>query len=450
MPTELCTAPRIERHSAQDTTCLTLTDTSFAMVRFVVATRLGAMLDAPQRPGATQMMFELLLRGTQRRSRHAFHQAVEVLGAQVDTSVGHEMALCRGMTLRRHLDAVWSLMTEALLHPAFELRELQRLQAETLEELAMERDDDDAVADYFLRRTLFAGHRLSRSPGGDGSDVQALQLGDIHRAYAAFRSQPLIVAFAGDIAAPVAHQYAEALGAALRLPAAKRLSAGDVPAVPPLRSRRLVVVDKPNRTQVQLRVAAFGPLGEAPDMEAFWLGIMAFGGTFTSPYTREVRDIRGWSYVAHADYRRRARYAAPLVLRCAPALGDAVPCLQLSLKMFGELAAAQLSDEAIHKTRQYVLNRYPFEVATVFDMLGAALGQEAANLPQDHLLQLPARLEALTPAAITQSLAAHLTASACIGLVVGPKEILVPQLQQQFADAEVQVVDYREGLLGSS
>jgi zinc protease len=413
------------------------------MVRFTVSLRQGAVLDPPGRSGALSLMMELLLRGTKARTRRLFHTALETLGSSLDVAVGQEQAYMTGTALKRHLPAAIELLTEAWLTPQFAPDELEHLKEETQQSLLRERDDDDALADYYTRQALYQDHPLGRAPEGCGEDLARISLDDIHAAYKALRADDLIIGVVGDIDAA----HAEALFA----PLVQKLGQGagakvQFPPVAQPEGLCITVVDKPERTQVQLRLARLGLDAYHKDVDAFWLGIMAFGGTFTSPLTRQVRDERGWSYFAQADFRRRAAFAAPVVLRCAPAIEDAVPCLALNVALYQQLATGQLALADLRLARDYVLNRYPFDIATAYDVIGPAVGLERLGLPAARLWDLPERLSALDLAAVPELMATHLNPAHCVAVLVGAADTLVPQIKAALPAAQLRVVDFRDGL----
>lgn len=433
----------IVRCTVGQTPLLVVTDTSFPMVRFTVSLRQGAIIDPEGRSGALSLMMEMLLRGTTKRSRRLFHTALETLGSSLDVAVGHEQAYMTGTALKRHLGAAVSLLSEAWLHPSFAQEELDDLIEETKQSLLRERDDDDALADYFTRQALFGAHPLGRAPEGIGADLARLGLDDIHKAYQALVADDLIIGAVGDIDAA----EAEALFAPLvgQLPQRSRVKV-QMPRVVEPDGLYITVVDKPERTQVQMRLAKLALDAYHPDVDAFWLGIMAFGGTFTSPLTRQVRDERGWSYFAQADFRRRAAYPAPMVMRCAPAVEDAIACLSLNVSLYQGLAMGKLAQDDLSLARGYVLNRYPFDIATAYDVIGPAVGLERLGLPQARLWDLPERLEALDLVDVPQIVGRHLDAKRCVATLVGQAQLLVPQIKQTLPQAHVHVVDFRDGL----
>lgn len=416
-------------------------DHAFPLVRFVVALRMGATCDPVGRAGRLHLALEMLLRGTSRRGRRAFHARLERLGASVDSQVGHDSATLRGVCLARFLPEVFALVTEALLCPAFEEVEWQQLRAESIDLARLERDDDDALADMFLRRTLFAGHPLARPSCGDADSLLRQDLAEVASAVVGLGRGHLLLAFAGDVTPAVARQVA--------LPLAESLVDGPEPAAPPPLRRgaaplRLVVVDKPQRSQVQLRVGQLALDAYHPEVDALWLGVAAFGGTFTSPFTQQIRDERGWSYVAQADMRRRSRHLAPLTLRCAPAIETLVPCLRLTLDLLAALAAGELpAMESLRAARQYMLGRMPFEVASAHARLGLAVSLRLLGLSVEEVDRLPALWENIDLASIAGVLRRHLQPRCAVATVVAPAAAVVDDLAKAFPEAAVEVVDYR-------
>lgn len=422
---------------------LTLQDNSFPIVHFTVAVRHGALTDPDDARGAMATLLPLLLRGTQTRPRSEFGAALEALGSSIDAAVGHEMATLSGACLKAHFGATMALLAEAMARPALKASALASLVEETQQTLISDRDDDDTVADLFLRKAYYGPHRLASPASGEVHALGQLTRASVQRAAKHLAASRLVIGVAGDVTPAEAAQALAPLCEALdRAPPA----APEVPAPAPPSKGRILLVDKPDRTQVQLRLARPGVHVSHPDSYAFWLGIMAFGGTFTSPLTREVRDVRGWSYFAHADFRRRSRFVSPVVLRSAPALADAVDCLALKVELFDRLAAGQLEERHLTLARAYLLGRLPLQTATIFDLLGPAVTLDVLGLPQADLWDVAPRLEALTLGDIGATVGRHLSAAPATAVAVGPKEALLAPLQRRFPDYAIEVRPYTEGV----
>lgn len=437
--------PALHRRALGPATLLVLPEPTTPVVRFSFVLRSGALADPPGKAGRTRVMLELLLRGTKTRGRVEWNRALERLGSQLGTTVASELTLVHGIALKRNLAATLALVSEALLTPALDGGERADLVTELVEYLRSERDDDESLAELFWRRALYPDHPLWRRPAGEPGDLWGLTDGDVHAAYREqWRAGDLVIAVGGDISpdeaeaavAPIVHG----------LPAPRALATA-LPPVPAPEGLRFLVVDKPERTQVQLNLGRSAAAGDDPDVYAFWLGVTAFGGTFTSRFCREVRDVRGWSYTAHAEFGRRRPYASPLVLRTAPAVADALDCLELELSLYDELAAGDLEAGSVDFARAYLLNRYPLEIATSSDLLLPAVRNELLGFEPDELFRVPERLEAVREDDVRASLRRHLARGKLVGVLVATADALVPALIRRFPSAMIDVVDYREGLV---
>ncbi|MEE8408547.1 MAG: pitrilysin family protein, partial [Myxococcota bacterium] len=316
--------PRLHRQQVHGATLLTLEDHSLPLVRTFVALRGGALADPPGGAGLNQVMLDLLLRGTELRCRQEFNATLEQLGSTLQAVTGATASVLRGVCLRRNLDATLELVAEALLRPALDAAEMSSLVDEIVESLRAERDDDDTLSEIFLRRALYAGHPLGRSPQGEIPELQCLEPAAIRAAHAErVRAPAAIVMLAGDVTPDEARSAVEPLLAGMPRDAPPTV---EIPPVGAPTGLHITVVDKPERTQSPLRLACPVVDGNHPDAFAFWVGTVAFGGTFTAPFCREVRDVRGWSYTAHADFDRRGLHTQPIVLRSAPSTDDLVDC----------------------------------------------------------------------------------------------------------------------------
>ena len=435
---------RLSATDVGDARLIVMPDPTLPIVHFTLAFRHGALLEADAEVGALSMLMQLLLRGTKERSRSAFHEALEELGSSLDVSVGHEMALVRGASLARHFAETVQLLCEALQQPALASDALRDLVEETCDQLRSERDDDDAVADLFLRRAFYDSTPLARAAIGTARQLQALSAKQVAGAQRALTGKGLIAAFAGA----VTEAEAEAAMAPLLVFLAARPTPSPPPPVerPNLAATRIWLVDKPARTQAQLRVAVPGVHCKNADIDLFWLGTVAFGGTFTSPLTREVRDKRGWSYTAHADFRRRSVFASPVVLRSAPALPDAVACLALEFELLDALAQGKMEQSDLERARDYLLGRAPFWTASAFDVVSPALSLSLLEMPLDRLWDAAEQLRAIHLPSIPEAMARHLHGKAPVAVVVGSKDALLPGLRDEFGADAVRTASFDDDI----
>ncbi len=425
-------------------TIITMEDPSLPVVRFVAASAQGALNDPDGLSGQSYLSWELALRGTREKSRAQFAEQLEGLGSSLSASVGDETASIRGLCLRRQLDETLDLLREAMLEPAYGQDELDDLRGELIDDLGALTDDDASLCAVFWRRALFEGTLRSRIPGGEIADLDRIERSHLLSAHTERMVEgPLIWVFTGAITPEEAEQKVLE-----RWPVSdhQQPARAELPIIEPGRRGRIVVVDKPERSQVQLRVGQLVMSGREEESEAFWLGSMAFGGTFTSPFNREVRDKRGWSYFASSEFRRNRRTASPMILHTAPASEDLLDCLALELELLGELASGSLPVDEIERAREYMLNRYPLSIASASDRMVPTLLAEFLGRGPESLEELPARLEALSAERIAEIMKERLSVEDTLIVMVATADRVVPGLKERFGHLPIDVIDYRAGL----
>ncbi len=434
----------IEEYSVDGVPLLLVQDRSLPVVRFYVALREGSVADPMGRSGLTRLFMNMSLRGTEAKNRVKFNEELERMGSSISPMTGAELALWRGNCLRRNLQATWDLLVEALSSPAMQADEFDLLKTEAIEVLRVSRDEDGEVAEHFSRKILYKGHPFERSPSGKLSELQATQVAELKPAFKrrVWRKN-LVVAMAGDISTTEAQALVKRLLASLPEEGDR---GPEIPVLTDPRGHSITLIDKPDRSQAQLRLMTPTLSGLDEERYAFWLGAVAFGGTFTSPFTRKIRDEKGWSYVAAAAFRRRQRGRIPLTLYSAPAQKDLVECLDTELSLFNDLSRGELDVETIDFARTYLLNRYPLEMITATDKLVPALSNLLMGVRPHEVLEIPEKLAVLSPDEIPGVLSKHLESNRLHTVIVASASDVLDDLKAHFKDVEIEVVDYRSGL----
>jgi len=431
-----------ETFKCKASTVFVIEDHKWPMVNFAITLRKGSIADPFGKAGLTRILFNMLLRGTKKLSRVEFNEKLEKLGSQLDPAVGTELALLRGACLKRHLPETLELVRDAILEPRFEEAELEYLLEEIREELKQERDDDDALVELYLRRALFGQHPLGRSPLGEWKDLAHISIEDVKTLHKErFSQDELLFGFSGAINQEEILPLVEDI--TKPLPASGH-TLGPMPEPAQSLEPEIWLIDKPERSQTQCRLVSPTMSGTHPDTTAFWLGAMAFGGTFTSTFCKEIRDVRGWSYTAYAQYRRYRYTPVPFVLGCAPATEQTVDCLALQAELFNELANGKLA--GIEHARQYFLGYFPFEISSSAGLILLAMRMELLGKAPEEMFALPEKIKALDDRTVCEAMSTHLQENAFRSVLVATAKDLRKPLEKRFPETKIRVFDYREDM----
>ncbi len=332
----------------------------------------------------------LARRGAGPRDRTAFDDDLDRLGAAVDVAIGRDSTTVSAVSLTRNLDAVVDLCADLLAAPRFSDDEHARLLRETPQILDEIRDDDSALATRWFDRECAPGHPYARTSLGTEASLARIEL-------AAARDTWRREMVAGNLILGVAGDVDEAAAAAIATRLTERLGPGPAPALPDVvgpaapTGRRVVLVDKADRTQAQLRLGHTGPRFGDPDTAALLLLETGFGGMFSSVLMQEIRVKRGWSYGAGCTLRRsRGRHW--LEMWMATAIDVAGQAVHTTLDLYRALADDGLDADTLDLARAYLIGSMPFHQATARQRMQLAVKDALYGLPADYTTSLPTQV----------------------------------------------------------
>jgi zinc protease len=424
---------------------MTVIEPSFdtPLVWFDISIRGGAAADPRGVEGLHRHAALLARRGAGRRDRAELDETLDNLGAALDVGVSRDAVTFSGLCLSRHLDAVIDLAADILAEPRWSEDEHARLLRETPQVLDEIRDDDSALATRWFDWVCNPGHAYGRTSLGTTNSI-----GRIERASAIeiwrreLTADNLVIGLSGDIDEATADRVVSRLTE--RLPAtAKRESqptiAFEVPAQP---NRRLILVDKPDRTQAQLRIGHLSIRYGDADTAAIAVGEAVFGGMFSSRLMQEIRVKRGWSYGAGCALRR-SRLPHWFEIWTAAGIDVAGAAVALTLDMFADFAAHGPTDDEVDFARSYLIGAMPFHVATARQRMQLAVRDATFDLPAGYTARLPEILGALTAADVRAACKRCLRPEAAITVAVTTADQARAALETANAGS-ITVVDHDE------
>jgi zinc protease len=418
-------------------TLLVETSRTLPLVSLTVALRSGALTDPPGREGVCRTLAQLMRRTGGGLDPQLLDARLDALGASFGVEVSHSAASFQAALLGRSFERFVDLLVDVLARPGLSNDELERLKRETESQLVDTLDDDRALVRRWFRRRVFGDHPYGRSVHGTIQSVRAMTPAEVACAYrdTVLRSN-LVFAFAGDVDPEAAERASERILQALPAAEAPRDLAPEPSAVP---GRRLVVVDKPQRTQCQILIGGLGTHPRDPDHVALHVANTILGGAFTARLSRAIRSERGWSYGAYSSLpfdRRRQAFS----MWTFPKAEDAAACVRLELEMLADWVSGGVTDEELVWAQRYLVRSHAFALDTAAKRVALALDEELYDLPENYHARYPEAVLGVTRQAASQAVAERISADDVLVTVVGTESGLGAELRAAIpglADYEV-------------
>ena len=394
----------------------------------------GSCAETQDQEGIADLTAELLTKGTRTRSAADIAEAIDFIGAELDSRVRAEYAEMSGSALSAHLAELMALAGECLLQPAFAPQEVELERGRRMDDIKSIKDDPREAVRYYFQKAWFGDHPLGRLSIGNEQSLPAMSPAAIEAFYRAhYQPGTAVMAVVGDI-------KPAALKALLKkqFGAWKATAAAAKPAPLPQRSRsgsRYLLIDKPDATQAYFILGAPGlPMGDPQTPEASVMNTL-FGDRFTSWLITELRVKRGLTYGARAtlqSWNGLGLYSISSYTRNEK-IGE---MLQVTFDLINKARLEGFTGEEITSARNYILGQFPPSLESQRAKAAAYTDLHFYGLGQDYHSRLLDAIAVMQPDQL-HALAKRLMPSDEVVLVVVGKAAEIRDQLEKFASFKV-------------
>jgi zinc protease len=419
-------------------------DTALPVVYLNITVKAGAANDLPGESGIGNFVGEMMLRGTKTRSKAQIDEALDLLGATLAVEVRAEAIIFRGRVLSSKLAEYMELVQDIVTNPSFPEKEMKKLKSEIASEIVETRGKDSSLARVFWDSFLFEGHPYGKPILGKIKDLEKLKRADLVRHYAnLFQDRNLLVVGSGDSEPSFVEAWAK------RIAEKRPNSAGENPihtadAPKDQTKRRVMLVDKADRTQTQVFFGQVGLRMTDPNFFPIYLSNHVFGGGgFSARLMVEVRVKRGWSYGAYS-YMRHGIRPRSFQIYTFPATKDTPGALSLIDTMVHEWQAKGITQAEFDFARTSLINSAGFTYNTPAKRVENILLEKTLNLPDGFMKSYADHLKTVTLAEANTAIKNYLRPDQMSVLVLGTAKDIKTKVADalKVAPDEVKVVPY--------
>ena len=377
-------------------------DRRLPFVHIVAVMRGGVLYETEANNGVSQLMADLMTRGTGERTAEAIARAVEDLGATLSPFAGRNSLGLQLHGLSADADKLADIFADCLGNPTFPADEVEKQREVQVAFIRQQREQPMYAAQESLRAMLFPGHPYRFQAAGREDAVAAMSREAVQAQYRACRvSGNLALAIFGDLSA----KQAQALGDRI----ARGIPAGPAPAPLGLSAQPALPAEKIRTETREQAIVLLGYPGvdlADPRADAVNLLQKALSG-LSSDLGIEIREKRGLVYYvgANAFLGIQPGFLALYAGTTTQAVAEVTGLMRAEAS---RLAREGLREDEFNRARAQLLAATDMMMQNTGEYAQACALNELFGLGYLHSQQQAERLARLTPAQVREAAAALL------------------------------------------
>ena len=312
--------------------------------------RVGGRLEPVRLGGIYHLLEHMVFKGTRRRSARQIAEAVEGVGGYLNATTTHDHTVYYGSVAADYWRRLLSVLTDLVVAPRFEQRDLEREKRVIGEEILMVEDEPAELVQDRLWEEIWPGSGLGRPLTGTLKTLRGISREELVRVHRrAYCGANLIVSAAGKVEHEAVVREAERLLGGV--PRGRRMAFAPAP----VHARRPRIAWLERETQ-QLHVgfALPGCCVTSSERPIFTLLNTLLAGNMTSRLFQELRERRGLCY--HISSSLSSYHDTGVVdFYTGVDVGQLQRVFRILARTFARLGEKSISAGELRRAKQYVL-----------------------------------------------------------------------------------------------
>ncbi len=266
------------------------------LVRFQLQIKGGMLLENADKIGVSNLLADLMTKGTKNKTPEELENAIESLGASINAYATDESIIISGNTLAKNYKKTIALVKEILLEPRWDEKEFDLIKQSTLSQIEQQKANPNTIAANAYSKLIYGeNHILANNNVGNETSVKSITIDDLKNYYNKNIS-PSVSKFhvVGDITQSAVSKSISVINDSWEV---KEVVFPELPTAIAPSTSKVYFYDVPGAKQSVLR---FGyPALAVTDKDYYPATIMNYrlgGGSFASQLTQQLREGKGYTY----------------------------------------------------------------------------------------------------------------------------------------------------------
>ena len=295
--------------------------------------------------GISHFIEHMVFKGTQNRSAEDIARQVDSIGGNMDAFTAKECICFNVKLLDEHLPIAMDVLSDLVLHPVFDVKDISRERGVILEEIKMDEDSPDYLVHEIFTQSFWKDHPLGKPILGTRETVRKFERDPVLRFYGHhFSPGNLIISAAGNLNH---RKFVDLVAKHFEhMPPLKNGLHSSKPAIVP----HIILRNKKSLEQVQICVGVPSyPIAHERRHASYILSTL-LGGGMSSRLFQNIRERQGLAYAIYSDLNPY-RDTGCLSVYAGTSRESAAKVVQCIVSEFRNLKSEEVSAEELRRSK---------------------------------------------------------------------------------------------------
>ncbi|MER3631317.1 MAG: hypothetical protein C4325_03415 [Blastocatellia bacterium] len=386
----------------------------------------GSANEPADRVGLANFTSRMLVEGTTKRSAEEISNALQSIGASLNTGASFDSMSISLQTLTRNLDAALEIYSDVIVNPSFPEKELGSLRSRAIIGLRQQRANPNAISDVVFNKVLYGDHPYGRE--STEAALRAIAREDVVRFYESnFRPNNAVLIVVGSYDKGKLKPALEKSFAGWK---SGNIAKNDLPPLGKFEKPGIYIVDRPGAAQSVVAIGQVGVSRDNPDFVAIQVMNSILGGGITSRISMNLREEKGYTYGANSGWAFRR---GPGPFRAGGDIQTAVTkeaVIEFMKELNGIRGARPVTREELEYNKQSIIRRFPAGFETVGAIASQLANLFVYDLPDNYFNEFIAKVNAVTIEDVDRVARRYLDPDKMAIVIVGDRKLIEPGLKQ--------------------
>ncbi|SHL92690.1 M16 family metallopeptidase [Flavobacterium saccharophilum] len=398
------------------------------LVQFQLQIKGGMLLETANKIGVSNMMAELMTKGTKNKTPEQLENAIESLGAVIKAYATDEAVFIKGNTLAKNYNETMKLVQEIILQPRWDAKEFDLIKQSTLSKILQQKASPNDIADNEFKKIIHGeASILSNNNIGTENSVKNTTIEDLKNYYTKNIS-PSVSNFqiVGAISESDVNNSLNSLNEEWK---SKDITIPKIQNTKGTVKSKIYFYDVPDAKQSVIRIGYLALA--ATDKDFYPAKVMNYrlgGGGFASELTQQLREGKGYTYGISSMFEgsnNKGSFSIESGVR-SNITYESISLIKEITEQYGK----KFSKSDLDVTKDFLVKSN----ARAFETLSAKLNMLYEignyNFPNDYAKQRENIVKGMTIEEIQKLANKYLNVNEMIYVIAGDAKTQLPKLEQ--------------------